>query len=183
MVLVQCSNTQNPEPAGSRVRRHQHPMAQGEARARGRGRRTLPFLLVHLPLPCALDHYGFSPGTPLGGARGAALLQRSPDPSPSAVFNHKEYQGFTHVGLFGAGMGWVGLGVCPPPVLTDPEAPSPGGTMAEPSGRLRLPRVGFGPTRPLHTRGDPGAVKPDTCPCTRTHAYTTMLIHGADRGH
>ena len=22
--------------------------------------------------------------------------------------------------------GWVGLGVCPPPVLTDPEAPSPG---------------------------------------------------------
>ena len=53
--------------------------------------------------------------------------------------------------------GWVGLGVCPPPVLTDPAAPSPGGTVADLSGRLRPPRVGLRATRPPQTLGDPGA--------------------------
>ena len=44
--------------------------------------------------------------------------------------------------------------------------------MADLSGRLRLPRVGLGAARPPQTLGDPGAVKPDTCPCTRTHTHT-----------
>ena len=72
---------------------------------------------------------------------------------------------------------------CPPPVLMDPEAPSPEVPMARLSGRLRLPRVGLGAARPPQTLGDPGAVKPDTCPCPCTRVHTTASIHGPDRGH
>ena len=59
----------------------------------------------------------------------------------------------------------------------------PEGTMADLSGRLRLPSVGLGAARPPQTLGDPGAVKPNTCPCTCTHAYTAMSTHSPDRGH
>ena len=55
--------------------------------------------------------------------------------------------------------------------------------MADLSGRLRLPRVGLGATRPPQTLGDSGTVKPGTCPCTDTHAHTTVFIHSPDRGH
>ena len=39
-------------------------------------------------------------------------------------------------------------------------SPFPEGTMADLSGRLRLPRAGLGATRPPQTLGDSGAVKP-----------------------
>ena len=55
--------------------------------------------------------------------------------------------------------------------------------MADLSGRLRLRCDGLGATRPPQTLGDPGAVKPDTCPCPCTPAYTTMLMHDPDWGH
>ena len=73
------------------------------------------------------------------------------------------------------------MGVCPPPILTDPEAPSPEGTTADLTACLSLPRAGRGATRPPQTLGDPGAVKPDTCPCTCTQAHTTTSFHGPDR--
>ena len=48
--------------------------------------------------------------------------------------------------------------------------------MADLSGRPRVPRVGLGATRPPQTPGDPGAVKPHTCPCPGTQGYTAMSI-------
>ena len=54
--------------------------------------------------------------------------------------------------------------------------------MGDLSGRLGLPCDGLGATRPPQTLRDPGAVKPDTCPCPCTPAYTTMLMHDPDRG-
>ena len=46
--------------------------------------------------------------------------------------------------------------------------------MADLSGRLRLPCVGLGSTRPPQTLGDSGTVQPDTSPCTCTHHYHVL---------
>ena len=54
--------------------------------------------------------------------------------------------------------------------------------MADLSGRLRLPCVGLRATRPPQTPGDPGAVKPDTCPCTCTHAYPPLHVQSPPPG-
>ena len=45
--------------------------------------------------------------------------------------------------------------------------------MADLSGRLRLPCVGFGAARPPQTLGHPGAVKPDTCPGGGGHSLSS----------
>ena len=71
-------------------------------------------------------------------------------------------------------------GVCPPPILTDPEAPEVLWQSCQVVSGFS--RVGLGAARPLQTLGDPGAVKPETCPCTCTHAYTKMFVHYPDRG-
>ena len=73
------------------------------------------------------------------------------------------------------------MGVCPTSVLTVPEAASLKVLWHTCQLVPRSP-VGLGATRPSQTLGNPGAVKPDTCPCTCTHAYTPMSLHGPDPG-
>ena len=58
------------------------------------------------------------------------------------------------------------MGLCPPLVLTDLEAGSPRWTQSY---------------KVTQTLGDLCIVNPNAHACT--HAYTTMLIHGPNRGH
>ena len=70
--------------------------------------------------------------------------------------------------------GTHGLGGCPTPALTGPEAPSRKVLWQT----CQVPCQGLGATRPPQTLGHPGAVKPDPCPGTCTHAYTAMFLTG-----
>ena len=119
-------------------------------------------LLPHTPIPrrtwtplCTHEH---GPGqqtsvhphasgkTEKGGPRGSLVLSL-------AHFSGVGFMGFAGEAGFSLQGGWDGMGRCPAPVLTWPEAPG---------SETLFPRVGLGGNRTPLTLGDPGAVNPDT---------------------
>ena len=86
------------------------------------------------------------------------------------------------------GGGWEGMGECPAPIFTDPEAPIPGNPWADLSRPLGLtcqdvsgsPALDSG----LLDTKDPGRPRRNesqhtlhTCPCTHTYAHTHTHTH------